>query len=406
MGVDEALAAGYDGKVERRLRGGGEAADMGYHDLGVEETAGDPVDGVGHVLHVAAGVGDDMVHHVVDVVEVEHGGELLVGGAGKEVEASAEGEQVGALRDERRDGGEEEDVVVAAAGRRRVRGVGLVHEVVGLEQSNRVGDVARIDEVQVDAVQGAVGAAVGVGEAEDLRRAGEAGVINVRDNEAPRTLFGAVACDVDAAEAHCAAPGEEEHGSAVGDAHVVGVRVEGVVVVGAEGRDDARNRLGKGALEEGIAVIREQAAHLDDDGRNVDVRRFAAVGMPGVAHRLQLVAGDVEGGLDADALARVELGAPLRADLADDSRDFMSGNDGVLRDVVGDALVSCAEGNGLVVAHADRVGHDFDDDAVLAGFLQFDVLESGVLGAVQSPCLSIHCATILAHRRAEGKMRR
>ena len=152
MRVDEPLSARDLREIKRRLERGVESADVRDHHLRMEQTLADPVDGIGHVLHVAAGVGDDMVVHVVDVVEVEHGGKLLVRRPREEVEASAEGEQVRALRDERGNCREEEDVVIAAASRSRVRGVDGVIAVQRLEIGDWIFHVLRIDKTHVDAV--------------------------------------------------------------------------------------------------------------------------------------------------------------------------------------------------------------------------------------------------------------
>ena len=54
VGVDEALATRYDGKVERRLRGGGESADVRYHHFWMKIPSSDPIDGIRHVLNVAS----------------------------------------------------------------------------------------------------------------------------------------------------------------------------------------------------------------------------------------------------------------------------------------------------------------------------------------------------------------
>ena len=115
MRVDKTLAAGDLEEVKRGPEGAVESAHVRDHHLGMKIALADPVDGVGHVLHVSTRIGDDVVVHVVDVVEVEGRRQLLVRRAGEEVEAAAEAQEVGALRDQRRHRREEEDVIVAAA---------------------------------------------------------------------------------------------------------------------------------------------------------------------------------------------------------------------------------------------------------------------------------------------------
>ena len=162
------------------------------------------------------------------------------------------------------------------------------------------------------------------------------------------------------------------------------------MVVGAEGRDDARNGLGEGALEEGVAFVWEKASHLHYDRRQVHMRRLAADRVPCVAHGLKFMAGDVEGGLNADALTDLELRGPLRANLAHDAGYLVSEHDGIRRDVLRHALVSRAERHRLVVAEAYRVGHDFNNNTVIACFFELDVFKPGVLRPVEPPCLCIH----------------
>ena len=147
--------------------------------------------------------------------------------------------------------------------------------------------------MHLDAVDLAGSAAVRVGDTEHPRRALETRIVDVGDNEAARTLLGRMAGYVDAAEAHRAAPGHEQHRALVDDADLKVVRAERIVVVRAEARDNAGYRLGKRALEERVALVRKEAAHLHHDGRKVHVRRLAADGVPGIADGLKLVAGDV-----------------------------------------------------------------------------------------------------------------
>ena len=368
---------------------------MRDHHFGVQDALADPVDGIRHVLHVAARVRHAVVHEVVDVVEVERGHQALVGRAGEEVEAAAEAEKVGALRDERRHRRHQEDVVVAAARRGRAVRPRVVRQVVGLQLGHRVGESLRVAEVERHAVHGAVRPPVRVGEAEDSRRTRETRVVDVRDDEAARTLLRRMAGDVDATEPHRAAAGHQEHRAPVDDADLEVMRAEGVVVVRAERRDDAADRLGKRALEEGVAVVGEETPHLHHDGRQVHVRRLAADRVPGVADGLELVSRDVEGGLEPDALADLEPPPPFRADLADDAGDLVPEHRRPRRDVARHALVPRAERHGLVVAQADRVRHELDDDALVARALEFDVLQPRVARAVEPPCLRLHQHSLL-----------
>ena len=244
--------------------------------------------------------------------------------------------------------------------------------------------------MEIDAIHSTVRLSVGINQAEHLRGTGEASVVHIGDDKAARTLLGRMASDVDAAKPHRAAARQQQHRTTGLDAHLVHVRAEVVVVVCTERRDDAGDRLRERALEVGVAVVGQQAAHLHHDGRQIDVRGVAADRVPGIAHRLKLVAGDVERRLDTDMLTDAELVLPLRADLADDAADFVAEHRRTRRDVARHALVSRPQGDGLVVAQADRVRDEFDDDALVARALKLNILEPRIGGPVQSPGLRLH----------------
>ena len=381
--IDEPLAAGDRQEIQRRVRSGVESSDVRDHDFGVQDPFPDPIDAIHHVADEAAGVGRDVVHHVVDVVEVEGRGEFLVLRPREEVEAAVVGEQRRALREERRNRRHHEDVVVA------VRRAG-----VGAERRHRVGECRGVHEVERHAVHVAVGAAVRPRETEHPRGAGEAGFIDVGHHEHSRAALRRMAGYIDQPQPHRAAAGHQQHRPAGPDALHMRVCRLLVVVVRPQPREDARKRLREGALEECVATVGEEAPHLHRDRRKPHVRGFAAGAAPREAdHAVKLVARHVEGRLDADALPDAETAFPPLAHLADDAGHLVADHHRVRRDVVRDAPVARAKCHALVVAHADRVCHDLDNDAILAGRFKFDVLEAQVACAVKPQCLGFHFLT-------------
>ena len=85
------------------------------HGGGVQFACGHELQRLAHVVRVAAAGAHDVVHGVVDVIEIHPGAERLVRGSGKEVEAPAEGENRIALFHHRRHGREHEYVVISSA---------------------------------------------------------------------------------------------------------------------------------------------------------------------------------------------------------------------------------------------------------------------------------------------------
>ena len=112
------------------------------------------------------------------------------------------------------------------------------------------------------------------------------------------------------------------------------------------------------------------------------MRRLAANSVPGVAHGLELVAGDIQRRLQPHPLADVELVLPFRADLAHYAGHLVPEHRRPRGDVARNALVPRSKRHALVVAQANRVGDEFDDDSLFVGRLQFYILQPGVARAV------------------------
>ena len=372
VGVDEFLAALDFGEVEGGVGGGVESADVGDHHGGVDGAVAHELESLLDVVGGAAAGADDVGGGVVDVVEVEAGGEGGVGGAGEEVEAAVLAEDGVALLDDGCDGRHDEDVVVALA----------VGE--GLESFDGVFAGVEIDEP--DAVLG------GVFGSEDGGGAAEACVVDVGDDEEP---WSARAVDevVDESESHGAGAGEAGAGAALDDAHVVVVGAGVGVVLGVAGADDAAHGFAEAGLEEGVAGVFEEAADLHDAGGDADVGGVAADGGEGVSGGVH-GAMVVDGGLDAEEVAGLELVGPLGADLEDASGEFVSEDGGVSVAVVGDALVVGAGLGGLVAGHADGVADDFGDDAVVTAGWQLEGLQTEVHLAVDTKGGGLHMATV------------
>ena len=68
----------------------------------------------------------------------------------------------------------------------------------------------------------------------------------------------------------------------------------------------------------------------------------------------------------------------------------MAHNGGVLRHVVGDALVGRALLGGLEGGHADAVGDDLRQDLVVLHGRKLKLLQTEVLLAVQTDCFGFH----------------
>ena len=113
---------------------------MGDHDGGVDATGSGEFEGLDHVVGVATGGAHDVGGAVVHVVEVDLGGELVVGGAGEEVKAAVAAQDVGAEGDYGSDRCVAEHVVIAGA-------VGEVEQRLG-----GIVDGAGVHEVKVDTV--------------------------------------------------------------------------------------------------------------------------------------------------------------------------------------------------------------------------------------------------------------
>ena len=99
--------------------------------------------------------------------------------------------------------------------------------------------------------------------------------------------------------------------------------------------------------------------------------------------------------LNAHALAHLKAFLPLPAHFTHDAGHLMPDHDRVFRHVIRNALVPRTERHALVVADADRVGHDLDNDTILAHNRKFNILQSQVARSVKTPGFRSHAISPL-----------
>ena len=339
LGVGQFLAARDFRQVERRFSDAVDAADVGDHDGRVDDAFGSEVVGFDEVIVVAACRAHDVRARVVAVIEVDFGAEVFVRRAGEEVHAAVEGEEFIAQFGNGADRREDEDVVVAVA-------VSEFHQVV----IGRI-HVGRVDVDQFDAVLGSVF------RRNDFFGAGDAGVVDIRDDDAFRFVF-KVDAVADGTEAHGAAAAEDDDVAAFFGAHGVVVVVLVRVVVGMVAADDAAHRFAQGGFEEAVAVVGHESAEFHDFMREDAVRAVAAEEFIGITRRSE-AAFVVQGRLLGEAHARFELVLPFLADFDDDAGEFMARDDRVRIHVLGSAFMFFALFDEFVRRHADAVRNDF-----------------------------------------------
>ena len=113
--VDQLLAAGDLGQVQNGVNYAVQTANMGDHGCGVDLALVHHLDGFSQVVIVAAGGAHHMGVQVVNIVPVEVGLELRVGGACEEVQAAIVAQNTVGLLNQRLNGGEADDIVIAGA---------------------------------------------------------------------------------------------------------------------------------------------------------------------------------------------------------------------------------------------------------------------------------------------------
>ncbi len=192
---------------------------------------------------------------------------------------------------------------------------------------------------------------------DDFFSPGDAGVVDVGDDDALRFVF-KVDAVADGAQAHGAAAAEDDDVAAFFGAHGVVVIMFVRVVVGVVAADDAAHRFTQGGFEETFAVIGHEGAQFHDFMREDAVRAVAAEEFVRITRRSQ-AAFIVQGRLLGEAHARLELVLPFLADLDDDAGEFVTCDDGVRIHVLGSPFMFLALFDEFVRRHADAVGNDF-----------------------------------------------
>ena len=309
----------------------------------------------------------------MDVVEVEHGAELGVDGTGEEVQTAVPAQDLVGLFHHGADGGHAEDVIVS----------GTVGEVPELGHGVAF---PRVEEDQLDAEFRRVFGG------EKLLGPGQPGVVDVGDHQQSRTA-GAVDGVVDGAQSHGTHAREDGQLAAFDDAHAVLVAAAGGVVVGMEGAHDAGHGFGNGPVEEGVARVGQQIAGGHDLLRDHHVGGVAAdvlVGVTGGGERALVV----DGGLDGELVAHLELALPLGAHFHQFAAELVTDDDGVLRHIVGNALVGGSLFGGLETGHADAVGNDPGEDLVLFDGGKFEGLQSQVFFTVKADSCGFHLSSL------------
>ena len=107
-------------------------------------------------------------------------------------------------------------------------------------------------------------------------------------------------------------------------------------------------------------------------------------------HRVEFVPGNVERGLDSDALTDAEPRLPLFSDFTDHADHLVAHHHRTFGDIVGHALVSGSESDALVVAHADRIRQNLHHDAVFTRRFELDILQPQVARTVKPQRFSFH----------------
>ena len=79
----------------------------------------------------------------------------------------------------------------------------------------------------------------------------------------------------------------------------------------------------------------------------------------------------------------------------DNAAELVADDGGMLRHVVGYALVIRALNSGLVGTHADRVGDDLDANVIVADFGQIDLFQTQVHLAMDADGFGQHCGDLL-----------
>ena len=309
------------------------------------------------------------------VVEIQLGGELRVGRAGEEIQATVAAEHVARQFNDLRHRRIAEHIIKAGAAGQ------------GAQFGGRICHVRGVDKVQFNAVLGCLL------DREQLRSTREALSVDIgHDHE--RGAHVAVQCIGQCAKAHRACCGEQRELAAFADAHFVLIHAHAGVEAGVERADAAAHRLSEGCFVIRLALVFEQAAQLHDLSRDDAVGRVAAEEFIRVAGRPHgaLV---VERGLQGELHAGLELVRMLCADLDNIARKLMAHDGRVVGDVLVDTLVLGAEDRALVGRHADAVGHDLDQDLIVFDLGQFEFVQTKVVGCMQTDGFCFHNKTLL-----------
>ena len=223
---------------------------------------------------------------------------------------------------------------------------------------------------------------------EDARRAIQTRLVDVGHDEEGRTALG-VQDVIDGSQPHRAHARQNGHLAVLLNAHLVLVHAVGGVVHRLERTGHAAQRLGQGRAEERFAMVRQQAAALHELVRDHDIGRIAADGPEGVAGRPHgALVVDVR--LNGEALAGLELALPLAADLKNLAAELMSHDHGVLRHVVGHALVIRALLGRLIGGHADGIADDLRENFVVPDRRKLEGFQSQVFLAIQAHGSGFH----------------
>ena len=310
----------------------------------------------------------------MDVVEVERRLEVRLAGAREEVETAVESEDRVGLLDDRRDRGHHDDIVVTfAAGNAPQELNGILHR--------------RVDIVEFDAA--------GCGEFHRVQACGavQAGLVDVRHDEERRMPVLTIQHIIDHRQSHGADARKQRQAAAVLDLHRVYVGSGRGVVAGVHGADDAAQGLAQRSGIEAFALEGEQATHLHHLRGNDDIGRVPAdvlVGVAGSGKHADRGIRIVEGRLDGELVAGLELVCPFGADFDDLAGEFVTDDGRVLGDVVRDPLVGGSLVGGFVRGHADAVAHHFREDLILFDLRQLELLEPQVANAVKAYRFGLH----------------
>ena len=153
--------------------------------------------------------------------------------------------------------------------------------------------------------------------------------------------------------------------------------------------DGAAHGLGQRGFKVGVALILKQAAQLHHLGGDDGVGAVAAkvgIAVAGGPHGALVV----EGGLQGELHAGLELILVVLANLDDIARKLVTHDHGVFMHVLGHALMLFAQHGALVGGHADAVGNHFRQNFIVRNFGQLKFLGTQILGAVQAQSLGFH----------------